>query len=304
VTSVDRQVERRKILRTPMLTLRHALVRTGNAIQIVRTYENWPSALLNRLLYSEDPTRTVVYRLRHGPWFEMDRGPHGVKVINLVWAAKIYEPNEAFCPQSDWTVVDLGAHKGSFTVRAALSARRVIAVEPAPYNLLRLRNNLQLNHLENVTIIVGAVGAGQGQIPMWLDPRRSGLGSVVHDPTMRMDVGEVTAMTLEDVLDRAGDPVDLLKMDIEGAESDVLAAATPSVLRRVRRIILEYHDFEETNAQTVADGIVSVLSGVGFVCKIQPNLSLIYGALRGEKRTGRPSLRRDGIPRSHGRSWM
>ena len=36
--------------------------------------------------------------------------------------------------------------------------------------------------------------------------------------------------------------IDLMKVDIEGSERDVFAAATPEVLRRFKRIAMEYHD--------------------------------------------------------------
>src|SRR5262249_29028368 len=53
----------------------------------------------------------------------------------------------------------------------------------------------------------------------------------------------VDVVTLEEAVQLAGvDQVDLLKMDIEGAEFDVFFEATPSVLRHFRRIALEYHD--------------------------------------------------------------
>lgn len=50
-------------------------------------------------------------------------------------------------------------------------------------------------------------------------------------------------VTLGDVLDLADcQIVDLLKMDIEGAEHDVFVSASPELLRRFKRIAVEYHD--------------------------------------------------------------
>jgi FkbM family methyltransferase len=283
---------RRRLDTFPRVTILSEVLkirRTGNgirhALQMVRTYENWSSAFANRIRRSENPARSVIYRVREGPRFEMDRGPHGVRVINAIWGQRIYEPNEDFRPRHGWTVLDLGAHKGSFTIRAALVVDRVVAVEPAPYNILRLRRNLELNGLDNVVVIESAVGAAHGRIHMHLDAKHSGLGSIARDEENNKDVAGVPVATLEEVLERAGNTVDLMKMDIEGAETDVLAAATPQILQRIRRIILEYHQFGGADAQAVAEGIVSLLGGVGFDCKIQSELSLIHGVLRAQEKS-------------------
>ena len=262
-----------------MLNIRRTAVSFTHALQMVRIYENWPAAFANRLRRAENPAKSVVYRLRGGPRFEMDCGPHGVKTINAVWAQRIYEPNEDFRPRRGWTVLDLGAHKGSFTIRAALVADRVVAVEPAPYNILRLRHNLELNGIDNVRVIEGAVGAAHGRIQMRLDAKHSGVGSIVRDDANAEDVRDVPVATLEELVRSAGNPVDLMKMDIEGAETDVLSAASPQILRHIHRIILEYHGLRGSDARTVADQIKALLCGAGFDCRILPDVSLILGVL-------------------------
>ena len=52
-------------------------------------------------------------------------------------------------------------------------------------------------------------------------------------------------MTLDDLVQNAGlERIDLLKMDIEGAEYPVLLSTAPETLARVRCLVLEYHEFE------------------------------------------------------------
>ena len=70
------------------------------------------------------------------------------------------------------TVLDVGAHVGIFTVllaRRVGAAGRVLAFEPLLDNLRRLRENIQLNDLHNVTIFPFAVGHHEGEIKLhWL----------------------------------------------------------------------------------------------------------------------------------------
>ena len=73
-----------------------------------------------------------------------------------------------------------------------------------------------------------------------MDSGPSQFRSVSHD-------GEpVRLATLESLLPDGDDPIDYLKMDAEGAEYDALGHAPPHVLRRIRKIGLEYHPSDGT----------------------------------------------------------
>jgi hypothetical protein len=71
----------------------------------------------------------------------------------------------------------------------------------------------------------------------------------------------VPALTLTEFLDRnALDTVDLLKMDIEGSEFEVLLSTKREVLRRIRRLDLEYHPSRIATKK----GLVDFLTDSGF----------------------------------------
>jgi hypothetical protein len=75
-----------------------------------------------------------------------------------------------------------------------------------------------------------------------------------------MDYVDVPAVGIEGAL---REPCDLLKLDCEGAEFDIIAAADYAVLRRAQRIILEFH-------RTAGDPmlIVQKLSDSGFSASV------------------------------------
>jgi FkbM family methyltransferase len=260
----------------------------GNAARMLKTYQNWPTAFANRL-QPEDPSRSVVYRLRSGAVFEMDRGPHGVKVINLVWGNRIYQPSPSFVPQQGWVVLDIGAHKGTFTIQAARCGARVVAVEPAEYNLRRLRRNVELNQPTEVQVVESAVTEKGGTISMVLDAANSGQGHVGAE--VQSTAVEVPSCTLEDVLEAAGTPeVDLMKMDIEGAERDILLGSSEAVIRRIRRMVLEYHPEQRpavataqslaAAAEPVGKKLVATLEEVGYDCSLRREHTLLDASRR------------------------
>jgi len=80
---------------------------------------------------------------------------------------------------------------------------------------------------------------------------------------------QVEAVTLDQVVARcAGQgPISLIKMDVEGAEADIMEAASARSLEEVRQFVLEYHDDLCPNARSRCE---SVLTGVGFYCRVRP----------------------------------
>lgn len=130
-------------------------------------------------------------------------------------------------------VFDVGANIGYLTIPLALSVAstgRVIACEPERRNLGRLRENLALNDIDNVTVKELAIGADDGEIMLQLAD-----DSVYHTVSSAGEVpgstlahatgrGVVVRMaTLDTVWAEEGRPaVAALKIDVEGAEVDVV----------------------------------------------------------------------------------
>ena len=133
-------------------------------------------------------------------------------------------------------IVDAGANIGAFTLYALQAApwAEVIAIEPAPDSCERVRAMLRTHGFEErcklyEAALAGSVGETTIELNVGSQFRRSGT------PGTR-----VATVTLDSVVP-AGAIVDLLKIDIEGAEYEVLNAASGGVLGRIRRIVLEYH---------------------------------------------------------------
>jgi FkbM family methyltransferase len=139
------------------------------------------------------------------------------------------------------TAVDAGANVGLFTVplaRAVGSSGRVLAFEPSRENAERLRRNVALNTLRNVTVHEAALGQTCGKA--WLqvegDPAYHALlpvGSERHGRAVKVNV-----VRLDDAWIAAGRPtVSVMKVDVEGSEGLVLGGAE-AVLEACRPTIL------------------------------------------------------------------
>ena len=137
------------------------------------------------------------------------------------------------------TVVDAGACIGEFTVPAAKKAKRVIAIEAAPENVIWLKKNIEANGLGNVCIIEKAVWNRKKLLKLHL---RESIGKHSLVPTKRRrECVKVQADTLDHILFRVGiKKVDFLKMDVEGAEIEALEGAK-RILEVTNKIVIETH---------------------------------------------------------------
>jgi FkbM family methyltransferase len=125
--------------------------------------------------------------------------------------------------------VDVGANAGQYTIPLASRFETVVAVEPNPVASEVLRQNLLANRIRNVEVISKALAPRPGAIRLYP-------GRVITTWTTTPRPGpsiEVPAITLDEVL-RPFSNVDLLKIDVEGHESEVLLSS--SLLQHVREI--------------------------------------------------------------------
>jgi FkbM family methyltransferase len=132
--------------------------------------------------------------------------------------------------------VDVGANVGYFSLLFAQRVRpsgKVIAIEPAPDTVRRLRTNLELNGAAGIVDVVEAVCAPRkGETTFYLHPRVDGWSRLSPpgkgDPS-RLIMGTtwtpvtVAADTLTSIVGADARRVSFIKVDIEGAETAIMS---------------------------------------------------------------------------------
>jgi FkbM family methyltransferase len=251
--------------------------RIRRAATMVTLYRNPLSAYRHRL--GRGAVGPVTYELRSGARLTMDAGPADVRIINEIWLARCYETNPRLIPTGAWTVVDLGANKGAFAARVLHLApeARVICYEPDPHNLAYLRVNVG----DRAEIHQAAVSSHDGAITLHQVPANRGLGSIV---TGRLEARgaatvpiEVPLVSLREVITRA-QHVDLLKIDVEGAEYSIILDTEAELFMSVDRIVMEY-DAQATGSQRVGADLAERLRALGYT--VDEGLGVVakgYGA--------------------------
>jgi FkbM family methyltransferase len=145
------------------------------------------------------------------------------------------------------TFLDVGAHVGFYSLVAARKAGpsgRVFAFEPEPDNFRLLRKNIAENGHDNITAIPSAVCDRSGRADIFVSRQGNDRHSLFRNPGS--PIGEraekVDTTTLDDFAAALGWPaIDLIKMDIEGAEPLALAGMRRLIERSPRlRLIAEF----------------------------------------------------------------
>ena len=139
------------------------------------------------------------------------------------------------------TIIDLGSNIG-FSVlhfKAKFPDAHIIAVEPEKHNYDQLVKNVQ--EFNNIDCLHNAIWYTQKNLGIF----DSGLGEYgfrVVDGNQKL-VGSVDAITMDDIVARYNvQTIDILKIDIEGAEKELFTHNHESWLPKVRCIVIELHD--------------------------------------------------------------
>jgi FkbM family methyltransferase len=135
------------------------------------------------------------------------------------------------------TYWDVGSHIGYLVAAASRlvgATGTVVAFEPNPENVRRLRRTIELNGLRNVIVREVALSDRVGQSELSLSGPTS---SLLEDPSGR-PTARVRTSTVDEELKTLAFP-DLVKMDVEGGESAVLAGATRLIENHRPELIVE-----------------------------------------------------------------
>lgn len=213
-------------------------------------------AELEAYVLDEVVRRPIVYEDSRGLRYILRPGENAR--VYLEYDGNYEVPESRFCErylQPGMTALDAGAHIGLYTLlfaRLVGPEGRVFAFEPAPSTHRRLLENLALNAAVNVVAEETALYREAGRMTLHLFPEELSSWHSLGEPSLAdpsipyatiapSSAVEVAAVTLDEYLsERAIERVDLLKVDVEGAEADVLAGGRETLAEaRVGAVLFE-----------------------------------------------------------------
>ena len=164
---------------------------------------------------------------------------------------------------------DIGANVGFFTVIAAKlvgDSGKVYAFEPGSENASSIRHNAQLNNFTQVEVIEKAVSSSSGQGKLLLAQYSGGHALATADAPPDL-AGEVTVelVSIDDLIaQKQIQPPNFVKVDVEGAELDVLKGMSETIKTYKPTIIYEIDDGERAAYERKYQELASFLQSFNY----------------------------------------
>ncbi len=184
--------------------------------------------------------RLVKFHLRGAPHpFWIRFGSTDVEVFRQIFSEREYA-GLAETLEADPLIIDIGAHIGcsSFWFLWRRPDARVICLEPLPANVELCRRNLA-PFAHSVKVVEGAAWSSASPLRFERNVWRHEWASTVRGLGPGEAASDLAGVPIDELLPDEGD-VDLMKIDIEGAEVEIMPGAS-SWLKRTRNLVLELH---------------------------------------------------------------
>jgi FkbM family methyltransferase len=166
-------------------------------------------------------------------------------------------------------VVDIGAHVGYYTLLSAQlvgPTGKIYAFEPEPGNHTTLRKNIELNGYDNIVATQLAVSDRTGNATIYLTSLDSGRHSLFQHDLPRRGSASIETTTLDLFLEARDWPqIDLIKVDVEGAEIAVLDGMAQLLVRSPKlKLIIEFNPALLQSAGVAPTGFLEKVWSLGF----------------------------------------
>ncbi|MFA6888654.1 MAG: FkbM family methyltransferase [Candidatus Woesearchaeota archaeon] len=165
-------------------------------------------------------------------------------------------------------IIDCGSNIGMSVLffKKLFPTSKIICFEPNHDTAELLKQNISENKFEGITCHEAAVTDNKGVIPFYVDKTKKGIlaMSTINDlKNHNADAMETTVRTVQ-LSQYIKEPVDFLKLDIEGAETCVIEDLSKhKKLQDIERIFIEYH-FSVKNKKNSVAKITQILEENGF----------------------------------------
>jgi FkbM family methyltransferase len=161
--------------------------------------------------------------------------------------------------------IDIGSNYGYYAVKYANASKKIFCFEPVSKTHSILIENLKQNHLQNVSVYkIGLSNiVGEALINLYSS---SGNNSIFernippNHPLKKIGTERIQLTTLDEMIKKEkGLSPDIIKIDVEGAELQVLEGAATTIATFRPTILIEYSESTSLDAGYIKDKLLDQL---------------------------------------------
>lgn len=164
--------------------------------------------------------------------------------------------------------IDVGANIGYYSLIASKQVGtegRVIAFEPEPQNYALLKNNIELNQLDNVTAVNCGLGHEPGKLELFISQENKG-DHRCFDADKNRDAIEIEIRTGDRVFSENTSDLHFIKMDTQGFEANIIKGFRDTISKNAHHLsmIVEFWPFALQENKTSARQLLDELREFDF----------------------------------------
>ena len=232
------------------------------AFLVLKKIKNWPLYFLDYFKLIKN--KNIIYVFRDGLKVKLRSGTSDRNVVNDVLIQNFYTP-KGFEIKSKDTVIDIGAHIGTFSLFASRFAKSIYAFEPLASNFDILKENIKINGFHNIEAYNVAVADQTGMRDLFVVQGNAAANSLYLETELKT---KIKTISLDDIVNQNKIlQIDYLKLDCEGAEYDILMKCSSDVLSKIKTIGMECHDIDKSRNLS---SIKEFLERKGFRVEVAP----------------------------------
>ena len=173
--------------------------------------------------------------------------------------------------KKDAVFYDIGANVGyhAFVANLFITDGRIYSFEPMPANISLFNEHLKLNKERmpnhNISLLTFAISDQEKEVHFSNNEMATDGNTYISSSQVYMQVDKkltVQCFSIDNLIEKAYEPPTILKIDVEGAELDVLKGAVNTLTIYKPNILLATHD---CHLPGVKDECVSFLTNLGYI---------------------------------------
>ncbi len=140
--------------------------------------------------------------------------------------------------------LDIGANIGNHCLVISDYSEKVLAFEPSPKTFNKLKNNVNLNNVNNITVFMLGLSAKESQGCLYIDDVNAGASSLLKKCGSEVKTIDVRLVNGDCFIDenKGFSKIDFVKIDVEGHEAEVIKGIKQTILKDKPLIILEWNN--------------------------------------------------------------
>jgi len=209
------------------------------------------------------------------PIYTSKSSPDELNSIHEVFDDLVYKPIWFnFESKKIKKIIDVGSQIGSFALWANEQWPQAVihCYEPDPNSFKILKKNILAAKSKKISAFNFAIWDKKKQLKFFRFKNNSGSNSIVYSKNhigKHDEIVNVKSNSIRKAIDKIGTSVDILKLDCEGAEYNILYSLEKNDLKKIKFLVIEYHEFDN-DSQHRGNHLSNYLRSQGFTTQLLP----------------------------------